>query len=227
MQQIFAWLFLLVVLAEAATAEPKGVVFAQAEFVFTADYGETIKEFDLPFANHTEKTVKVLSVETSCSCMKVTATEKLVEPGATGRVHCVFQVPNVTGPVQKLVLLHTDAPEGGLHVVRVRVDVPSALTLTPDRLTWAIGASADEKLLRITVAAAAAPVNIAKVECPGDLFAWTLKTIHEGREFELRVKPKTTETFALGVFQIQTDSKTERQRQHRFHAAIEARDPVR
>ncbi len=221
MQQIFAWLFVLV-LAQAAAAEPaKGVVFEKPEFTFTTGLSEAVEEFDLPFTNHTEKAVKVLSVETSCSCMKVSAVEKQVEPGATGRVHCVVRIPNSTGPIQKLIILNTDAPGGGMHVTRVNIEVPGILTLTPERLAWPIGAAADEKVLRIQVAEDTAPVNITKVECPGDLFEWTLKTIREGREFELRVRPKTTEKLALSIFQMQTDSPVERHKRHGFHAVIE------
>ena len=221
MQQIFAWIFLLLV-AQATAAEPvKGVVFEKAEFAFSADYSEAIKEFDLPFTNHTDKPIKVLSVETSCSCMKVSAADKQVEPGATSQVHCVVQIPNSSGPIQKLIILNTAAPGGGMHVVRVKVKVPSILTLTPERLTWPISSATDEKVLRIQVAHAAAPVNITKVECPGDLFEWTLKTIREGQEYELRIRPKTTEKLALGIFQIQTDSPVARHKRQGFHAVIE------
>ena len=229
MQQIFAWLFVLV-LAQAAAAEPaKAVVFEMPEFTFTTGLSEAVEEFeefDLPFTNHTEKAVKVLSVETSCSCMKVWAVEKQVEPGATGRVHCVVRIPNSTGPIQKLIILNTDAPGGGMHVARIRVEVPSVLTLMPERLTWPLSSVSDEKLLGIQVADAAGLVNITKIEGPSDLFEWTLKTVRTGREFELRVRPKSTEKLSLGIFSIQTDSPVPRHQRHGFQAVVEpARGP--
>jgi len=60
-----------------------------------------------------------------------------------------LRVPNYTGPIQKIVILKTDAPGGGIHVVRVKVEVPSILILTPERLTWPIGAAAEGKLLHV------------------------------------------------------------------------------
>lgn len=220
MQQIFAWIFLLV---QAEAAEPvKSLSFEKEEFSFSTDYSEAIKEFDLPFTNHTDKPVNVLKVETSCSCMKVSVLEPRVEPGATGRVHCVFNVPNSTEPVEKLVIMQTDAAGGGMHITRVRIEMPSILTLTPERLAWTVRTAADEKILRIQVAEAAPPVNITKVECSGNTFEWSLKAIREGREFELRVRPKTTEKVTLGIFQIQSTSQVERQKKRRFHAVVEA-----
>ena len=219
MQHFFAWIFLL---AQAGAEPVKGVAFEKAEFAFSAGYSETAMEFDLPFTNHTAQSVKVLAVETSCSCMKVSVAERQVEPGATGSVHCVVRVPDVTGPIQKIVILNTDAPGGGMHVTRVRVEVPTVFTLTPGRLVWPVGAAADEKVLRIQVDEVAAPVNVTKVACPGDLFEWTLKTIRDGHEFELRIRPKTTQKSTLGFFQLQTDSPVERHKKHGFQAVVEA-----
>ena len=128
MQQIFACLFILLVVRASAVEPVKGVQFAKPEFAFTTGLSEAVQEFDLPFTNHTDRAIKVLSVETSCSCMKVSALDKQVEAGATSGVRCVVQIPNSIGPIQKLIILNTDAPSGGMHVVRIRVDVPGIFT---------------------------------------------------------------------------------------------------
>jgi hypothetical protein len=219
MQQIFAWIFLLTQLAVAGPG--KGVAFEKEEFSFSADYTETVKEFDLPFTNHTDKAITVLKVETSCSCMKVSVEEPRVEPGKTGLVHCIVRIPDNTQTIDKTVLMQTDAPGGGLQSVRVRLEVPSILKLSTERLAWTIKAATEEKTVRIQIAEAAQPTKITKVECPGTLFEWTLKTIKEGAEYELQIHPKTTEKLAMGIFQIETDSPIQRHKRRSFFAVIE------
>ena len=228
MQQSFACRFILLVVRASAVEPVKGVQFAKPEFAFTTGLSEAVQEFDLPFTNHTDRAIKVLSVETSCSCMKVSALDKQVEAGATSGVRCVVQIPNSIGPIQKLIILNTDAPSGGMHVVRIRVDVPGIFTLTPPRLSWPTGSATTGKAVRIQVADAAAPVNITKVECPGGLFEWSLKTIQAGREYELLIQPKSTSNQTIGFFQIQTDSAIPRHQRLGFQVVIEpALNPAR
>jgi hypothetical protein len=180
-----------------------------------------VKEFDLPLANATGKPVKVLSVETSCTCMKVTVPEPLIAPGATGRVHCVFTVPNATGTIQKPVILKTDSAERPKELAMVRVDVPSELIAEPERLAWSVGEPAGEKTLRLKVADEGV-LRVLGVKCSRDLFEWSLKTILDGREYELRVKPKNTVVPALGMFLLQTDSTVPRQKTRGIYAVVEA-----
>lgn len=113
--------------------------------------------------------MRVLSVETSCTCMRVTVPEPQLAPGATGRVHCVFTVPNATGPIQKPVILKTDRSERPKELAMVRVEVPSQLITDPERLNWEVGAPVEEKKLRITVADESV-LHLTKVQCSRDLF---------------------------------------------------------
>lgn len=211
--------------APAAPASPATTYFTQPKFEFRTGYTEAVAEFDLPILNRTGKPLKLLGVETSCTCMKVALPEPVLAPGARGRVHCVFNVPNALGPVQKPVILKTDSPDHPKEVVIVRVDVPGILRATPERLAWNVGSPSEEKTLRITVADESA-MRITKVECSRDLFTWSLQTLLEGREYELRVTPKDTARPALAMFLVQTDSSIPRQKTHSFYAVIEAPKPA-
>jgi hypothetical protein len=64
------------------------------------------------------------------------------------------------------------------------------------------------------------------VDCSRDVFEWSLKTIEEGRKYELHVKPKATEKPASGMFLIQTDSPVPRQKLHSLYVIIEPGRPV-
>ena len=194
--------------------------FSQAQYEFPTGYTETDAIFDLPFINRTDKPLKALSVETSCSCMKVTVPQPLLQPGETGHVHCVFHVPNAIGPILKPVILKTDARENPKEVVMVRVDVPSLLRCAPERLAWPADGAADEKAVAISVADASS-VRLTKVACSREVFSWSLRTISEGREYELRIKPKDTSRPVAGMFLLSTDSPVPRQKFRSFHVAIE------
>lgn len=198
--------------------------FIQSPFEVSCGFAEPVAEFDLPFANPTGRPLRVLSVETTCSCMKVSAKAESIPPGGTGAVHCIFQVPNAIGPIQKPVILRTDAAEGPTEVVMVRVDVPSALRCEPERLTWLMGSQAVEKTIRISVAKEC-PLQLKKVECSRDVFDSKLDTITEGREYVLRVTPRDTKNPTAGMLLITTDSAVPRQRFRRVQLAIESPAP--
>ena len=209
----------LAISSEGGASARSTSYFTQPEFDFRAGYTEAVAEFDLPILNRTGKPLKLLSVETSCSCMKVALSVSQLAPGAAGSVHCVFTVPNALGRAQKPVILKTDAPFRPKEVALVRVEVPGILRATPERLTWSEGDSAEEKVLRITVAESS-KLRLTKVECSRDSFAWSLQTIEDGREYELHVTPKDTTHPLCGMFLIQTDSPVPRQKNHSFCAEI-------
>jgi len=212
-------------LSPSSAALPAPVYFSRPAFDFRAGYNEAVMEFDLPITSHTGKTLKVLSVQTSCTCMKVSVPEPQLEPGMLGRVHCVFTVPNALGTVQKPVILKTDSRERPNEIIMVRVEVPGILHAEPPRLIWKAGDLAEEKTLRITVVGGNRQ-RLTKVNCSRDIFEWTLKSIEDGREYELHVKPKATGMPTRGMFLIQTDSSVPRQKLHSFYAVIEPRTPT-
>jgi hypothetical protein len=168
--------------------------------------------------------VKILSVETSCTCMQFSVIERAIKGGETGRVHCVFHVPNALGSVRKTVILKTDDAGQPEKIVPVRVEVPGALHFEPARLTWKTGAPAEEAVSHITVAGGA-PLKVTSVECSRDLFTWSLKTIREGWEYELVVKPRSTEQPAMGMFLLHSDSEVPRQKVQSAFAVIERAAP--
>ena len=226
MVRFFATLWLgLPIVATAATPTPDAAMYApryfsQAQYQFSTGYTEADMQFDLPFTNKTDRPLKALTVETSCSCMKVTVPQTVLQPGETGLVHCVFHVPNAVGTVQKPVILKTDAKENAKEVAMVRVNVPSLLQCAPERLAWVAGGPADEKTVKITVAEGNS-LRLVKVDCSRDVFTWSLKTISDGHEYELIVKPKDTSRPVAGMFLIGTDSPVPRQRFQSLHGAIE------
>lgn len=220
-----ALLSLLLFASSVLADEERGIVFERETFEFRASTTASVEEFDLPFANRSQLPVKILDAETSCSCMGVTVAQTTLQPGEKGRVHCLFHIPNALGPIQKPVILKTDAPDQPQRLVQVRVEVPSILQFTPERLTWAVGEAPTEKVFRIRNTEQS-PVRVTDVECSRDAFEWSLQTIRDGQEYELHIKPKATGQRALGMFLLHTDSTVPRQKLQSVYAVVESPQPV-
>jgi hypothetical protein len=205
--------------AKMFAQETKGVTFERETFEFRASATAGVENFDLPFVNNSPYPVTILDVETSCSCLKVSVVQGLINPGEKGLVHCVFQAPDTLGLVQKSVILKTDRSDHPNQLAQVRIEVSGILQFVPNQISWEIGKAASEKILRITVADSAF-VRVTKVECSQDVFECSLRTVHEGKEYELSVKPKNTKQPALGIFLLHTDSPVPRQKIHSVYAVI-------
>jgi hypothetical protein len=211
--------------ATAATPIPGAAArapryFSQTQYQFSTGYTETDMQFDLPFTNNTGRPLKALSAQTSCSCLKATVPQTVLQPGETGLVRCSFHMPNAVGPVQKALILKTDAKENATEVVMVRLDVPGLLHCAPERLAWVSGGPADEKTVKITVAEGNS-LRLTGLDCSRDVFTWSLKTLSDGHEYELTVKPKDTSRPVAGMFLIATDSPVPRQKLQSLHWVIE------
>jgi hypothetical protein len=152
--------------------------------------------------------------------MTVSIKETRIDAGQSGKIHCIFRVPGITGPVHKPVILTTGKPEWAQYVVQVRVEVPPVFQATPEKLTWIVGEPADRKELRLTTETES-PVKIRRVECSRDVFEWKLEEVTPGKTYVLRVTPKSTERPALGMFLLHTDSSIPRQKVLSVYAVIQ------
>jgi hypothetical protein len=152
--------------------------------------------------------------------MTVSVTDKKVGAGESSRIHCIFRVPAITGPVHKPVVLTTDEPARTQYVVQVQVEVPPIFRSAPEKLTWTVSESADQKELRLA-SDAETPVRIQRIECSRDIFNWKLEEVTPGKTYVLRVTPRSTERPALGMFLLHTDSSIPRQKVLSVYAVIQ------
>ncbi|MDB4514456.1 hypothetical protein N9092_09150, partial [Akkermansiaceae bacterium] len=93
--------------------------------------------------------------------------------------------------------------------------------LTPSTLKWSKGGVADERVVRITINHDK-PIKILSDTGNNDkIFPYQLKTIKEGWEYEIRLKPTSTEKPGMGMISLRTDSPFPRFKRRVLYAVVQ------
>jgi len=198
------------------------------------DFPETLKEIHAPadakqvsadfvFTNHSDKAVRVVKFDSACSCMavKIKDGKLLYAPGESGLLRADFDMGNFSGTVDKVVALWLDDdPEDKPSVtLTVRVHIPVLVSLEPKTLSWDLNGSAEPRTVSITMNDAA-PIRVKAVTSSSPAFKLELKTIEEGKRYDLVVTPTEIGSPGLGILRIETDSALERHRLQQAFAVV-------
>ena len=188
---------------------------------------ETIVTADFDFTNDTDKPVTISKYHAACSCMslKVKGGKLVYAPGESGVIRAIFDMGNFSGQVDKVLQVWLDDdPEATPSVMlTVRVNIPVLVQIEPKTLRWEIGAAAEPQTVKITMNYEQ-PIKVLSAEVNSEAFTSTLKTIEEGKSYELEILPASTEKAALGIVQIKTDCPISRHATQRTFAMV--RQPV-
>jgi len=183
----------------------------------------TTLDVDFPFSNKTDKPVTISKVQASCSCMNVGVKggKQRYEPGESGVIRATFDMRNQTGDVERLthVWLQGDPEEKPSVKLEVKFHIPELVKPEPRTLRWEVGEAPSPKTIRI-VMSGDQPIHVQNVISPPANFKHELKTIADGKEYELVVTPGATTSPAIGVYRLETDCKVEAQRVKQTFAAI-------
>lgn len=182
-------------------------------------------EFD--FTNRSDKPVQVSRYDPTCSCMSVSIKEGKLryEPGESGVIRAEFDMGNFSGEVDKAVAVYlNDDPDGKPSVVLVtRVHIPVLIGLEPKTQKWSIGGPAESKTIRVTMNHTK-PIRIVGVTSSSEAFKHEIKTVEEGKTYDLVLTPVETKSPALAIFRIETDCDIAKHRMQQAFAVI--RKPV-
>lgn len=163
---------------------------------------------DFEFSNRTSKAVNVKRYDPTCSCMSVTIKDGKLryEPGESGLIRAVFDMGNFSGVVDKAVAVYLDGdPEGKPSVVLTsRVHIPVLVVVEPKTLKWDLGGKASPQTIRIAMNHTK-PIRVTAVHSSSEAFKRELKTVEEGKSYELTVTPLDINSPTLAIVRIETD----------------------
>ena len=195
------------------------------------DFPKTLKEIHAPadarvvtaefeFTNRTDKPVQVVKFDAACSCMalKIKDSKLRYAPGESGVLRADFEMGNFSGTVDKVVALWlNDDPSDKPSVkLTVRVHIPVLVSLEPKTLKWDLNGEGAPQTIRITMNHKD-PIRVMAVTSSSPTFQHELKTIEEGKVYELIVKPAEIDSPGLGILRIETDCSLA---QHRLQQAF-------
>ena len=170
---------------------------------------------DFHFENKSDKQVVIRRYDAACNCMQVSIRDgKLTYgPGEKGTIRSVFDMKNFMGVVDKAVMLYLDDdPQDEPSIVlTTRIHIPVLVVVEPKTLQWSIGEQPVGKTVSITMHHTE-PIRIRRVVGSTDGFLYKLRTVDEGKSYELALTPKDTGRPVLGIFRIETDCAIEKHR---------------
>lgn len=192
------------------------------EITVAADAEKVVAEF--PFKNDSKEEVEILEYTAGCSCItaSISPADKLkYAPGEGGIIRAEFELSALAGVVEKSVALRLngDKPDEYSVNLMTRITIPVLVDVEPKTLNWAIGEEAKPKAVTITMNHSE-PIRVTKISAADKRFTNELKTIEEGKKYEILITPQSTENVAMGVVHIETDCKLTRHRSQRMFMVI-------
>ncbi|MFO1482512.1 MAG: DUF1573 domain-containing protein [Verrucomicrobiaceae bacterium] len=162
-------------------------------------------ETTFKFRNKGDKTVKILGLESACSCLSAELDKSEYKPGEVGTGKASFKVSTFVGRHEKYVNVNTDDPKQPEWQVQFILDVPAVVDIKPKTLQWFIGDETTPKscLVQFT---SDMPTKILKITPTRENVDFTWKEIKEGREYLITVTPKSTQDVTMGALKIETSS---------------------
>ncbi|MGI9243902.1 MAG: DUF1573 domain-containing protein [Verrucomicrobiales bacterium] len=179
-------------------------------------------EAQFSFKNTGDSDVEITELDISCSCLLASTDKKVYAPGDSGKLDVIFKLGSFTGYQKKGLTVVTKDKRTR---VEVGVQIPNVVTITPEIAEWQIGEDPAPKSFKFVVEHPD-PIRITEVVCKRDEFTHELKTIKEGREYEIVLTPKSTETPLLGMLRISTDCKIPKHQKQMAFFAISRKKPA-
>ncbi|MEM9081138.1 MAG: DUF1573 domain-containing protein [Verrucomicrobiota bacterium] len=164
-------------------------------------------EVDFSFEAMGDEAAVIRKYDAPCSCLEAQISEngKLRwEPGETGTVRGLFRVGNFRGTVDKQISLIME--DGETHRLTVRMTMPEFVKVEPKTLRWDVKGPREPQSFSLTIQE---DVDLEIVSITGTneaKFPFELKTVEEGKRYELVVTPTETEVKGFGMLRIATNS---------------------
>lgn len=183
---------------------------------------------EFEFTNRSDKPVRVAKYDPGCSCIAVRIKDGKLRyaPGEAGLIRAEFDMGNFSGMVDKKVALWLDDdPDDKPSVsLTVRVHIPVLVSLEPKTLKWDLNGEGKPQTIRITMHYDK-PIRVTSVTASTEAFKHELKTIEEGKAYDLVVTPTEIHTPGLGIFRIETDCQIKRHQIQQVFATVRRPTP--
>lgn len=205
-----------------------GILLALAAFIqaSTLDFKEISQTINAPadvttvtatyeFTNKSGKSVTIQKLDPGCSCVLAEIADGKLRygPGESGTISAKFDMANFSGSVDKAILLYLDKDplDKPSQVLKLKVNIPVLVGLEPKTVQWEVGGKLKPQTIKIRIIDGQT-IHVTNVQSSSDAFSYQLKTLEDGRSYDLIVTPKDMKSPSIGVFRIETDCKIAKHR---------------
>ncbi len=180
---------------------------------------DTQVEAHFPFVNRGNDLIHIREIQTSCGCTVATLNKKEYAPGEKGEVVAIFTFGERIGKQQKTVTVTTDDPKEPTVSLQFMVQIPELVQVMPGYTFWKVGEDKSPKAMAVRILQDF-PVQLT-VHSNNERFVPQLKTIRDGKEYELLITPTDTRDAAWGVITLKAQtSKSAKTKDFNVYAQI-------
>lgn len=217
MKFLFLWSLALTAVLPAAS-----LTFEKTTIHVDAAPDDKTATADFVFKNESGETVEVARADAGCSCIQAAIKGGFTyKPGEGGLIRAAFDLAAIAGEVEKpvFVWLKGDPEDKPSVKLTMKVLIPELVVVEPKTLFWETGEEAKPKTVTITMKHAD-PIRVTSISGADTRFKQELKTIEEGKKYEVTVTPADTGKVAMGVVHLETDSTSQRYRSQRIFMVV-------
>jgi hypothetical protein len=178
---------------------------------------------DFKFKNESADEVVIDHYDAACTCISagVKDDKKNYKPGESGVIRAAFDMSHFSGTADKslMVWLKGDPEDKPSITLTARVIIPVLVEVEPKTLIWESGAAAEPKTVTITMKHSE-PIRVTSISGADQRFVQVLRTVEEGKKYEITVTPANTSSVGMGVISIETDCTVQRFRSQRIFTVL-------
>jgi hypothetical protein len=178
--------------APAAPKQTEGgprIQFAQTAFDFGRVESGKVVTHDFVFTNTGAQTLVITDVRSACGCTAATNWARPVEPGKTGSIPVLFNTGGMAGLVAKTLWVSCSDPGRSNVLLQIAATVWKPIDVVPVIAAFMFGPDFQTNQTRSIrlVSNLDEPVTVSDLVCTNQAFRAELKTVREGKEFEVLV----------------------------------------
>ncbi len=196
--------------ATAAVAGPM-IEFETTDYDFGKIMAEEDIRYEYVFTNTGGQPLEILNVHPTCGCTTAGEIEKVIAPGAQGKIPIEFHTKGYKGKVEKIIRVSTNVPGKQVVTLKIGGEIWEPIEINPRYASFGQIVDKSKASTREVeiVSHLDEPLEIRNVVCSSALFSATVETLEAGKKFKLIVStvPPLQEGSNRGVIKITTSNE--------------------
>lgn len=217
MKKLAIFLSVLALPLNPATAadEPPKIIFTNTSHTFgTIPQGKKI-EHAFTFTNGGKRPLLIERVRTSCGCTVADIPSRMVEPGKSGSIKAVFDSTNFSGPVTKIVYVHSNDPQLPVASLTLSGIVSEQISVNPRQINLGVIKRGTSREILISVDSREEKITVTGTRTSGPQARAVVRkeTAKQGKAAEVLVTitPTAEDRMLSGYIMVMTDHPVKRE----------------
>ena len=187
--------------------ESGGLVFSPATQELQAEPGDESGEVYFSVKNPTDQDISIASIRSGCTRLAVTIDNDPVPAGGEATITGEFDISELRGTSVKSISVKP-ARRSRPVVLSTTIQIDEIYTLAESLTTWKVGEDPETKTIEFRVLREE-PIRILNAESQRAEVVCELVVLEEGRAYDLKLTPDSTDGSLLGMVRIETDCELE------------------